>query len=43
MNLKHTWNWLKTLWTLDHIDLSEWFKEGLVEPTKYKKGMSWLE
>lgn len=37
------YNWLKQLWTVDNMNLSEWIKEGLLPVGHYTKGMSWKE
>lgn len=32
MDLRPTYQWLKKLWTVDHLNLTQWFKEGLTSP-----------
>lgn len=43
MDLRPTWTWFSKLWTVEHLDLNEWFKEGLIPAKYYHKGIGWLE
>lgn len=43
MDLRPTWTWFSKLWTVEHLDLNEWFKEGLIAAKYYHKGIGWLE
>lgn len=43
MNLVPIWNWLKKLWTVEKLDLSEWLKEGFTPFGRYREGMKWTE
>ena len=32
MDLRPTYNWLKKLWTVPHLNVRDWFIEGLTCP-----------